>query len=70
MFIMGGAVLGNFITFYIILNVIKKPLFSQVFGIPVNKTIDWKLVGGALIFGIGWGICGICPGLFKLLKLF
>jgi uncharacterized membrane protein YedE/YeeE len=32
------------------------------FSIPTNTKIDFQLVGGAAIFGIGWGISGICPG--------
>lgn len=31
-------------------------------GVPRNQTIDWQLVVGAICFGIGWGIAGICPG--------
>lgn len=30
--------------------------------IPTNQTIDKKLVTGSLLFGIGWGLAGICPG--------
>lgn len=30
--------------------------------IPVNKTIDRRLVTGGVLFGIGWGIAGFCPG--------
>jgi len=30
--------------------------------IPTNKTIDKRLVIGATIFGVGWGLAGICPG--------
>ena len=30
--------------------------------IPVNKTIDRRLITGGLLFGIGWGIGGFCPG--------
>ena len=30
--------------------------------LPTETVIDRKLVGGALIFGIGWGLAGICPG--------
>lgn len=30
--------------------------------IPTNKTIDKRLVIGASIFGVGWGLAGICPG--------
>jgi len=29
---------------------------------PKNNTIDWKLLCGALCFGLGWGIGGLCPG--------
>lgn len=30
--------------------------------LPSNKAVDARLLGGAAIFGIGWGIAGICPG--------
>jgi uncharacterized protein len=30
--------------------------------IPSNTTIDFRLVGGSLLFGIGWGLAGVCPG--------
>ncbi|WP_327437766.1 DUF6691 family protein [Pseudomonas donghuensis] len=29
---------------------------------PTSRTLDRRLVGGSLLFGIGWGIAGICPG--------
>lgn len=32
------------------------------FGVPTNTTIDGQLLLGAAIFGVGWGITGICPG--------
>ena len=32
------------------------------FQLPTRKDIDWRLVVGALVFGVGWGIAGICPG--------
>lgn len=32
------------------------------FGIPTNRTIDARLVTGAMIFGMGWGLTGVCPG--------
>lgn len=34
---------------------------DQLFN-PSNSVIDWKLILGALCFGLGWGIGGICPG--------
>ncbi|WP_237387379.1 DUF6691 family protein [Xenorhabdus sp. Sc-CR9] len=30
--------------------------------LPDQRQIDWRLVGGAALFGLGWGIAGICPG--------
>jgi uncharacterized membrane protein YedE/YeeE len=30
--------------------------------LPAAKTIDGRLVGGSLLFGIGWGLAGFCPG--------
>jgi uncharacterized membrane protein YedE/YeeE len=40
----------------------KQPLMAEEFRIPLNQTIGWKLVAGAAIFGIGWGLIGFCPG--------
>lgn len=30
--------------------------------VPTRKDVDWKLVVGSLLFGVGWGLQGICPG--------
>jgi len=38
------------------------PLFESTFQIPPAGLIDRRLVGGAAIFGIGWGLIGFCPG--------
>jgi uncharacterized membrane protein YedE/YeeE len=32
------------------------------FGIPTNNSIDFNLLAGATLFGMGWGIAGVCPG--------
>jgi len=37
-------------------------LLDRTIDIPSNTTIDWKLASGALMFGFGWGLLGICPG--------
>jgi hypothetical protein len=40
----------------------KAPLLAPKFVLPGKKTIDAPLVIGSTIFGIGWGIGGLCPG--------
>lgn len=38
------------------------PFFGGAFQLPTKKDLDPKLVAGAALFGIGWGLAGICPG--------
>lgn len=40
----------------------QAPLFDTTFHEPEYRQIDARLVGGAALFGIGWGMSGICPG--------
>ena len=40
----------------------KAPLFENSFMLPTVKDIEVKLVGGAVLFGVGWGLVGFCPG--------
>lgn len=40
----------------------RRPMFADAFQVPTRNDIDPKLVGGAVLFGIGWGLGGICPG--------
>jgi uncharacterized membrane protein YedE/YeeE len=61
LFVLGSAVGFNLITFHYILN-LRKPIFNKEFILSKNKNIDLKLIIGAGIFGIGWGLGGICPG--------
>jgi uncharacterized protein len=39
-----------------------KPFLAVSFSMPGKKDLDKKLILGAVIFGIGWGLAGICPG--------
>ncbi len=43
---------------------IKQPnaLLGATMQLPTHRDIDRRLIGGSLLFGIGWGIAGICPG--------
>jgi uncharacterized protein len=38
------------------------PLFEARFHLPTRRDVDRRLVGGAAIFGVGWGLTGYCPG--------
>lgn len=61
LFVLGGAVGVTVITFRFILP-LPKPIFGGKFYLPTRKDIDFPLIMGAAIFGIGWGIAGYCPG--------
>lgn len=61
LFVMIGAILVFAVGFQIIKKR-KNPLFAPKFILPVKKSLDKKLLLGAALFGLGWGIAGICPG--------
>ncbi|OKH37798.1 YeeE/YedE family protein [[Phormidium ambiguum] IAM M-71] len=61
LFVLGGAVTVTVISFRFILRR-SQPILANEFHLPTKKDIDKPLVIGAVIFGIGWGIAGYCPG--------
>ena len=40
----------------------RSPWLAADFSIPTKKDLDPRLVLGAALFGVGWGIAGLCPG--------
>lgn len=59
--VMGSAVAVSFIAFRVILKQ-PKPVLASRFELPTSRDLDRKLIGGAAVFGVGWGLVGLCPG--------
>jgi uncharacterized membrane protein YedE/YeeE len=60
-FVMGGAVCVTLVAFRFVLKR-EHPVLSARFITPGKTAIDGRILTGAAIFGIGWGIYGYCPG--------
>ena len=64
-FVMGGALLVAFTGYQAVLSEkfgMKAPLACDEFNLPTSKEITSRLVIGSAIFGVGWGLAGVCPG--------
>jgi uncharacterized membrane protein YedE/YeeE len=61
-FVMGGAVCVTLLAFAWTPRLAPSPLFANQFHEPHQNQIDVPLVGGAVLFGAGWGLAGYCPG--------
>lgn len=60
-FVMGGAMIPMALA-WIVQRRLDKPFADAHFSLPGTSLIDRKLVIGAVLFGAGWGISGLCPG--------
>ena len=38
-----------------------RPVLAEAFSLPTKKEVDWRLVRGAALFGVGWGLVWLCP---------
>ncbi|MDI5934710.1 DUF6691 family protein [Halomonas kalidii] len=61
LFVLGGAVVTTFIGYRLVLRR-PHPIYAEAFQLPTRQDLDTRLIGGAALFGIGWGLSGYCPG--------
>lgn len=61
LFVLGGAVVTTVVLFRFVLRR-GSPVLASIFHISNLRHIDRRLLGGAAVFGCGWGIAGYCPG--------
>jgi uncharacterized membrane protein YedE/YeeE len=59
--VLGGAVVVTFVAYQFAPRLMRQPLFGGAFG-QHESVMDRATIVGAAIFGIGWGLCGVCPG--------
>ena len=65
-FVMGGALLVTLPAFAVTpptpRHPARRPWLATAFQLPTRNDIDTRLVLGAALFGVGWGLAGYCPG--------
>ncbi len=59
--VMGGAVMTYGIGYRLVVRR-SEPLLQGHFALPKPQPVDLRLMAGAAIFGVGWGLGGLCPG--------
>jgi len=61
MFVMAGALAVTMLGYKLIFRR-SSPVFEEKFHLPTQRQIDLPLIGGSALFGVGWGLAGMCPG--------
>jgi uncharacterized membrane protein YedE/YeeE len=60
-FVMGGAILVGLVAFRVA-GKRARTFLGDAMQLPQARHIDHRLIGGSVLFGIGWGLAGFCPG--------
>jgi len=60
-FVMAGALAVTTLGYRLVFR-LNAPLLDNKFHVPAQTQIDLPLIGGAALFGVGWGLAGMCPG--------
>jgi uncharacterized membrane protein YedE/YeeE len=60
-FVLAAALVPSSLA-YALVRRMKRPLMADEFCIPKNRTIESRILTGAALFGVGWGLVGLCPG--------
>lgn len=59
--VLGGAAAVALVAYQVVPRVLRRPLLEDAFG-RHPAVLNRDTIGGAALFGAGWGLCGVCPG--------